>query len=175
MESLWTFIGRFSRRCWPPAEIRMRGIVVMASQISSGPSSRAGWQNRFLQALARLAVPAVAGGFLIASAGAVAQSAAGPGDSGRASRVRPENRILGNHPGEPVPPRVVQAERFLARRGLKPGQPFVRRPIRPGFSPDLRLGPTPAAASSNSSNATWQSLGPTAVLTPNFGMVTGRI
>ena len=118
----------------------------------------AGWQNRFLQALARFAVPAVAGVFLAASIGAVAQS---------------------THPGEPVPPRVAQAERFLARRGLgtglKPGQRFVRRSIRPGLRPALRLDSAPAAASSNSSNTTWQPLGPTAVLTPYFGLVTGRI
>ncbi len=84
---------------------------------------------------------------------------------------------MGAHPGEPVPPRVAQAERFLARRGLKPGQRIAVRTNRKRLQSGLRpaLGPNLAAASSNSSTATWQPLGPTAVLTPKLGLVTGRI
>ena len=91
-----------------------------------------------------------------------------------AGSARPASRASGAHPGEPVPPRVEQAERFLARRGLKPGQrfaPATRRSrsgtaAQPGFA--LLNG-------SSSSTATWQPLGPTAVLTPGYGLVTGRI
>jgi hypothetical protein len=83
-----------------------------------------------------------------------------------------------------MPPRVAQAQRFLARRGVKPGvrpgQRFERRSIRMRLQSALHpaLEANLASASSNSSNsssATWQPLGPNAVLTPNFGLVTGRV
>ena len=37
------------------------------------------------------------------------------------------------------------------------------------------LAASPQATTNNAASATWQPLGPTAVLTPNFGLVTGRI
>jgi hypothetical protein len=76
---------------------------------------------------------------------------------------------------------VAQAERFLARRGLKaglkPGQRFVPRHISAQLqsTPHPALNPNLTADSSNTSTATWQPLGPTAILTPNFGLVTGRV
>jgi len=78
---------------------------------------------------------------------------------------------------------VAQAERFLARRGLKPGQRFApglrltprANGRRLQIAPHPAAGPSLAAGSSTSTGATWQSLGPTAVLTANFGVVTGRV
>ena len=78
--------------------------------------------------------------------------------------------------GPKLPPRVVQAKRFLAQRGWTPGQSSGRAMHRGA-----------AAHSTNATNAanaviaqataspTWQPLGPGAVLTPNYGLVTGRV
>ena len=66
-----------------------------------------------------------------------------------------------------VPPRVEQAQRFLARRG--------------GFShgASIRAGAQSNAVRSRpqaqGTTATWESLGPTGVVTPNYGLVTGRV
>jgi hypothetical protein len=65
-----------------------------------------------------------------------------------------------------LPPRVAQAERFLAQRGWKPGRRNTRIMHRGG----LRA----AQAQPGSANP-WQSVGPDAVLTPGYGLVTGRV
>ena len=97
--------------------------------------------------------------------------AAAQSDAGGAA---PALRASQARAGEALPPRVAQAERFLARRGLKPGQrllPPTRR-SRPGAGAQPGFAPL---AGSSSPTATWQPLGPTAVLTPGYGLVTGRI
>ncbi len=74
-----------------------------------------------------------------------------------------------------VPPRVAQARRFLAKRGW-PRNQSARIPDRP--SSGALNTPQPSSLSSNSfpaSAASWQPLGPSAVISPNFGLVTGRI
>src|ERR1700744_3610901 len=62
-------------------------------------------------------------------------------------------------PAPPLPPRVVQAQRFLARRGLKPGlRSTALRPRRAASSlasPEFTAG-----------QPLWQPLGPQTVLTP---------
>jgi hypothetical protein len=76
-----------------------------------------------------------------------------------------------------LPPRVVAAQHFLAQRGVVPGHRAQARSLSP-HRPGTALSARPMAASaqtSSSSSATWQPLGPTAVLTPAFGLVTGRI
>jgi hypothetical protein len=67
-----------------------------------------------------------------------------------------------------LPPRVAQAHRFLARRGFASGQPVAARvgARANGFRP------RPQAAGAQ---AAWQPLGPTGVLSSNYGLVTGRI
>lgn len=70
--------------------------------------------------------------------------------------------------GQSPPPRVVQAQRFLAHRGMGPGR-GVGGTIRP------RASVVPFTANSSPSTATWEPLGPAAVLTANYGLVTGRI
>jgi hypothetical protein len=62
-----------------------------------------------------------------------------------------------------LPPRQVQAQRFLARRGGASARPLSPRPA---------LVATPQ---STATTATWQPLGPTGVITQNYGLVTGRI
>ena len=69
------------------------------------------------------------------------------------------------------PPRVLDAQRFLARRGWKPGASSALSLLR------SHVGHTaiPASAPPSQTTATWQPVGPTAVLTPTFGLVTGRV
>jgi len=80
------------------------------------------------------------------------------------SRMRADRR---------VPPREKQAQRFLALRGLAPGRTPARLNRAYGGGRDA-LTQT-AATSTTTSTATWQTLGPTAVLTPTYGLVTGRV
>ena len=80
-----------------------------------------------------------------------------------------------------LPPRVVQAERFLAQRG------WTRSGARDGAqawagaghfrhnAPTTAAEPDAHAMSSGQGTATWLPLGPTAVQSQNFGLVTGRV
>ena len=65
-----------------------------------------------------------------------------------------------------VPPRVIQAQRFLARRGFSARRAPGSRGARPAAAQPTQTGP--AAAN-------WEPLGPAQVLSPNYGLVTGRI
>src|SRR5579863_417202 len=65
------------------------------------------------------------------------------------------------------PPRVVQAQRFLARRG--------GRPVR-GTAPRFEgRASSLSAVPQSTGTAVWQPLGPAAVNTASYGLVTGRI
>ena len=70
---------------------------------------------------------------------------------------------------EPIPPRVAEVQRFLAQRN----QPT------PPTSRELQQPPAalarPQSSGSTGSSATWQPLGPAAVSTSNFGLVSGRV
>jgi len=74
---------------------------------------------------------------------------------------------------------VVAAQHFLAQRGVVPGHRAAARSLPPHrFGAALSARPMAASAqatTNNAASATWQPLGPTAVLTPAFGLVTGRI
>jgi len=65
-----------------------------------------------------------------------------------------------------LPPRALEAQRFLARRGGPPDH-----------SGRLHLAARahPAAPQAQSPTPTWQPLGPDAVLTSAYGLVTGRV
>jgi hypothetical protein len=67
-----------------------------------------------------------------------------------------------------VPPRVAQAHRFLAKRGW-PRNQSAAIPERP------RSAQPAPQTSSSASTAIWQPLGPSAVISSNFSLVTGRI
>ncbi len=71
-----------------------------------------------------------------------------------------------------LPPRVIQAERFLSQRGWTPGRGMVAR-----HSPfDRAVARTSAIGVEGiTATAPWQPLGPTAVQSPGFGLVTGRV
>jgi hypothetical protein len=77
------------------------------------------------------------------------------------------------------PPRVVEAERFLALRGwtrehgIAPRASALRSRWR--NSSPRAFAQTAAGASASPSAATWSPLGPAAVQTPDFGLVTGRV
>ncbi len=78
-----------------------------------------------------------------------------------------------------VPPRVTEAQRFLLQRGFVPGHPVIRRASALRLSPFHGISANPPAqaqpAASAASSATWQPLGPAAVQTADFGLVTGRV
>ncbi len=74
-----------------------------------------------------------------------------------------------NSPSPHQPPRVVEAARFLAARGWSPARRMQRFPSRAGAT--FRLSPQ----IQTSVISTWTPLGPTAVQTSNFGLVTGRV
>ena len=99
-----------------------------------------------------------AGLILIMAASTRAGLAQGPGSA--SSTTNPSD----------VPPRVVQARRFLAARDW----PGAR-----ASAPALQLGAAAARPlpqlSGSAATAAWQSLGPKAVASTNYGLVTGRI
>ena len=66
-----------------------------------------------------------------------------------------------------TPPRVEQARRFLSQRG------WTASHARPSLSVPPNTSVLVQAATA--STAVWQPLGPTAVMTPNYGLVTGRV
>src|ERR1700753_2960966 len=76
--------------------------------------------------------------------------------------------LAASAPAHPLPPRVVEAQRFLARRGLKPG--LQSKPLRP-----RRAASTPASSEFAAGESLWQPLGPQSIITPYYGAVTGRI
>jgi hypothetical protein len=135
-------IGRFQQLHGEPASDGRAGKCVRAWRRSRRGAFRAN-VGRILLALALLAAP---------FSGSQKTNAA---EQARAARSEAN-----------LPPRVLQAERFLAVRGWTPGRVAASR---------LRLRairPQPQAASGT---AVWLPLGPTAVVSQNFGLVTGRI
>ncbi|MDR3740903.1 MAG: choice-of-anchor D domain-containing protein [Terracidiphilus sp.] len=70
--------------------------------------------------------------------------------------------------GAAVPPRVVQAQRFLRERSIQTA--VHHKTVRGSVKSLLSVAPQTAA-----STAVWQPLGPKAVQTANFGLVTGRV
>ena len=67
-----------------------------------------------------------------------------------------------------VPPRVAQAMRFLAQRGWTAGAKASARP-------NVHANLVRPHAQSTPAMQTWQPLGPVGVLSPNYGLVTGRV
>jgi len=66
-----------------------------------------------------------------------------------------------------IPPRVAQAHRFLQRRGWSASHVHS--------TATMRSAGTAQVLSDSASTSSWQPLGPTAVMTPNYGLVTGRV
>ena len=77
-----------------------------------------------------------------------------------------------------LPPKVIQAQRFLAQRGWQPGRRRLASLATGESSRAAGLhseAVRPQAQAQTAAAATWTALGPTAVLTPNYGPVTGRV
>ena len=88
-----------------------------------------------------------------------------------AQRAATENAVNASQQLANLPPNVTQAQRFLAQRGLAGNQTGRRAEVqRLNWRTNTARQQTPTPAT-----ATWQPLGPTAVVTPEFGLVTGRI
>ena len=75
-----------------------------------------------------------------------------------------------------LPPRVMAARRFLARRGWAPGKSYRRASQNDaGPAQPIRTAIAPRPRTQSSPTFTWQALGPDAVTSPDFGLVTGRV
>ncbi len=76
-----------------------------------------------------------------------------------------------------LPPRMTQAQRFLAQRGLTNQKNRTKwHAARRAGSAHLGVPMSEAATQPQAPPAaTWQPLGPTAVTSANFGLVTGRV
>ncbi len=72
-----------------------------------------------------------------------------------------------------LPPRVVKAERFLARRGWRRGSGFAKGVSRgiQGDAAETQAQPQ----STTPAGSAWEPLGPAVVVSQKFGLVTGRI
>jgi hypothetical protein len=138
---------------------------------------RAGKSDSFALAQARRAAWARAA----LAAGLLVDLAFGPALGSQQSLAPPASPSVTQSAPQPqhLPPRVVAAQHFLAQRGVVPGHRAVARSLSPRrLSAALSTSPMAASAQTTTNNAasvTWQPLGPTAVLTPDFGLVTGRI
>ncbi len=108
----------------------------------------------------------VLAGFVLAALGCLAPQATVGQGSVRQSAIAAQR----TNP----PPRVIQANRFLAQRGWTPGsrhgQNSAESSLPAGLSRD-EAGPQ----ASSPWTASWQPMGPTAALTPGFGLVTRSV
>ncbi len=132
----------------------------------------------FAIAVLLAAIPVARGqGTVVQTSGAKARVDSVESDTGDKSlvyRINPSPTVRTVSTADP--PRVIQARRFLAERGWKPGQ---RRTGAGGGRGNSQAAGSRSGESSSqaqpAATATWQPLGPTAVITPNFGLVTGRV
>jgi hypothetical protein len=112
---------------------------------------------------------------LLLGALALAWVAFGPAASAQtpSAIVRPETSVAPHRAN--LPPRVIEAQRFLARRGWTQGNTGNLRNWRAAPDSAVRPMSTVGPQVNTAATATWQPLGPTAVSTPNVGLVTGRV
>jgi len=74
-----------------------------------------------------------------------------------------------------IPPAVRAARRFLAHRGMVPGSLGRRPASRPGLGPNSSRPRPQGASPARILPQNWEPLGPAAVLTSAYGLVSGRI
>lgn len=119
-------------------------------------------------ALSRRIIPVV---ILLAAAMLlqVAPASAQPGDDAASTALR--DRM----PVRLAPPRVLAAQRFLAQRGLYSNSAATVRPRLRRDALSAGAASVQTASGSALANPTWLPIGPTAVQTPDFGLVTGRV
>lgn len=85
--------------------------------------------------------------------------------------------VYRSQPADSLPPRVLAARRFLAERGVAPGHRALPRALafRSRTASTLRQRLSPQTSGSSPGSPTWTPLGPAAVSTSSFGLVTGRV
>jgi hypothetical protein len=115
---------------------------------------------------------------IVLAAGLAAQFAAGA--AAQSSSAASASQPSAAQQARQLPPRVLAARRFLALRGVAPGRRAAARSL-PGRrfaaaqSAHSRATPMQSSTSSSTSDPTWTPLGPAAVITPTYGLVSGRI
>src|SRR5271157_207348 len=138
---------------WVPDRPGLRGGVELCVSAAGNGRRRGGWAGL---ALAGLALMAAAGGL---AQGPVARQGTGQG----ASREVKAGQQGVNLPARTIPPRVIQAHRFLAERGWTPSRGKAWSGTgHPGWR---RNAVAPQGATASTATLTWQALGPAAVLT----------
>jgi len=136
-----------------------------------GKAARRSWVSGLVCSLAKCEAVALVGTALLAalpvaipvvlsSLGAVAQEGAAAREKASNVRANP-------------PPRVAEALRFLAARGRTPKTELAARNWE-GRGIAGQSGSV-AVETGSAATAAWQPLGPIAVATPDFGLVTGRV
>ena len=174
----------------PGIVFRMR-VSIWAFQRLCGDCASCGRGARLRPALRAMAVATL---MAVAAASMQAQSAAAaPAGAGRDSGSS-------THPArleQTLPPRVVEAERFLARRGwpraasvgMNGRSPSganalvrsagsmrgLKPPLRSAAGLNLSAALQAQAQTQTQGSAIWLPLGPVAVQSQNFGLVTGRV
>jgi hypothetical protein len=148
----------FKRKCKGPA--------------GGGAGKQAGWNAR-----AGARVPAL----LVAGLLMQIQGGAGAAAQTKNPNLKANATQQAREPAK-TPPQVLEAQRFLTRRGWTPGRRMTPRANslrrlsdgRSGAAAGEMAGCRQAIGAVAASN-TWQPLGPTAVVTQNFGLVSGRV
>jgi len=143
---------------------RIHGCPALCDGVGKSVLSLRKWGLGALRAGKLLVVLAVAA--MIVALGDAQQTTAAEGSSAAARRAN-------------LPPRVAAAERFLAQRGWNRDSTGGGRQAWAGAgrlrrSANATSAQTQAQAQAQGA-AIWQPLGPTAVQSQNFGLVTGRI
>jgi hypothetical protein len=91
------------------------------------------------------------------------------------SPVDAQNNVQRRSAARTSPQRVIAAHRFLAERGLSAASAGALRSTAQRRTQLRANAATQAAGTATSVAPAWQSIGPAAVETPDFGLVTGRV
>jgi hypothetical protein len=127
--------------------------------------------SAFLLAVVAAVLPGLRAGSQVA-AGAMGTRASDADRSGRAALEKRKR-----------PARVAATERFLAERGWTQARARQLSQVLPGgldaarakLQSNIAALSRPVAESSSAASATWQAIGPAAVTTSNYGLVSGRV
>jgi len=93
---------------------------------------------------------------------------------GRSRAQAASDKAAAPRAGAPIPPRVAQAKRFLAERGLTPARARAAAALRAQLKKQAE-NPGPEVTPDAAGTTAWTQVGPLAVTSQSFGLVTGRI
>ena len=141
-------------------------------RVGFGPGASRSWNGRRGRQWAGLVLilAVLAGQALAQSAAARAHRAISGQGAGAGMKAAPQRQNL--------PPRVILAQRFLAQRGWSKSKNRANwHAARQAAAAARSVAPISAVQSlaGTPATATWQAMGPTAVTSANFSLVTGRI